>query len=93
MLSSGTMKGIMSDHDRLYESDEPQHWPSHAMPSEPRPFEPLRRGGLAPGLLNTPIETDAAAGMQLTKVFGQGETRVTALNSICLLYTSDAADE
>ena len=57
------------------------------MPSEPRPFEPLRRGGLAPGLLNTPIETDAAAGMQLTKVFGQGETRVTALNSIDVRFT------
>ena len=115
----------MSDHDRPYESDEPQHSLDHAIPSEPGSFEPPRygtssewsgdslrpigeqdrelgqpwglqapapqpphtakpfpahpfntatpaqRGGLAPGLLNTPIETDAAAGMQLTKIFGE----------------------
>lgn len=135
------MKGIMSDHDRPYESDEPQHSLDHAIPSEPGSFEPPRygtssewsgdslrpigeqdrelgqpwglqapapqpphtakpfpahpfntatpaqRGGLAPGLLNTPIETDAAAGMQLTKIFGEGETRVTALNSISVRFT------
>lgn len=131
----------MSDHDRPYESDEPQHSLDHAIPSEPGSFEPPRygtssewsgdslrpigeqdrelgqpwglqapapqpphtakpfpappfntatpaqRGGLAPGLLNTPIETDAAAGMQLTKIFGEGETRVTALNSISVRFT------
>ena len=135
------MKGIMSDHDRPYESDEPQHSLDHAIPSEPGSFEPPRygtssewsgdslrpigeqdrelgqpwglqapapqpphtakpfpahpfntatpaqRGGLAPGLLNTPIETDAAAGMQLIKIFGEGETRVTALNSISVRFT------
>ena len=135
------MKGIMSDHDRPYESDEPQHSLDHAIPSEPGSFEPPRygtssewsgdslrpigeqdrelgqpwglqapapqpphtakpfpahpfntatpaqRGGLAPGLLNTPIETDAAAGMQLTKIFGEGETRVTALDSIDVRFT------
>lgn len=135
------MKGIMSDHDRPYESDEPQHSLDHVIPSEPGSFEPPRygtssewsgdslrpigeqdrelgqpwglqapapqpphtakpfpahpfntatpaqRGGLAPGLLNTPIETDAAAGMQLTKIFGEGETRVTALNSISVRFT------
>lgn len=131
----------MSDHDRPYESDEPQHSLDHTIPSEPGSFEPPRygtssewsgdslrpigeqdrelgqpwglqapapqpphtakpfpahpfntatpaqRGGLAPGLLNTPIETDAAAGMQLTKIFGEGETRVTALNSISVRFT------
>ena len=131
----------MSDHDRPYESDEPQHSLDHVIPSEPGSFEPPRygtssewsgdslrpigeqdrelgqpwglqapapqpphtakpfpahpfntatpaqRGGLAPGLLNTPIETDAAAGMQLTKIFGEGETRVTALNSISVRFT------
>ena len=131
----------MSDHDRPYGSDEPQHSLDHAIPSEPGSFEPPRygtssewsgdslrpigeqdrelgqpwglqapapqpphtakpfpahpfntatpaqRGGLAPGLLNTPIETDAAAGMQLTKIFGEGETRVTALNSISVRFT------
>lgn len=131
----------MSDHDRPYESDKPQHSLDHAIPSEPGSFEPPRygtssewsgdslrpigeqdrelgqpwglqapapqpphtakpfpahpfntatpaqRGGLAPGLLNTPIETDAAAGMQLTKIFGEGETRVTALNSISVRFT------
>lgn len=131
----------MSDHDRPYESDEPQHSLDHAISSEPGSFEPPRygtssewsgdslrpigeqdrelgqpwglqapapqpphtakpfpahpfntatpaqRGGLAPGLLNTPIETDAAAGMQLTKIFGEGETRVTALNSISVRFT------
>lgn len=131
----------MSDHDRPYESDEPQHSLDHTIPSEPGSFEPPRygtssewsgdslrpigeqdrelgqpwglqapapqpphtakpfpahpfntatpaqRGGLAPGLLNTPIETDAAAGMQLIKIFGEGETRVTALNSISVRFT------
>ncbi|WP_407643719.1 ABC transporter ATP-binding protein [Cutibacterium porci] len=46
-----------------------------------------RPGGLAPGLLSTPVETDAAAGMQLTKIFGEGETRVTALDSIDVRFT------
>jgi putative ABC transport system ATP-binding protein len=139
----------MSDHERSYESDEPQNSPSHAAPNElglfesprhgtssgrrgdsPQPAgEPNRElgqpwgrsqmsahqpshaaesssaqpaniqptgvstaastrpGGLTPGLLNTPIETDAAAGMQLTKIFGEGETRVTALDSIDVRFT------
>ncbi|BDE68730.1 ABC transporter ATP-binding protein [Cutibacterium acnes] len=64
--------------------------PHTAKPFPAHPFNtatPAQRGGLAPGLLNTPIETDAAAGMQLTKIFGEGETRVTALNSISVRFT------
>ncbi|MDU5415846.1 MAG: ABC transporter ATP-binding protein [Cutibacterium avidum] len=140
------MKGIMSDHIRPYESDEPWQ-PSHAAPGEPGSLESPRHGapsewakpspqpsdeqdrqpgqpwgrsqspdpqsaraaepfptkagpaqpfsssgtvrsdGLAPGLLNTPFETDAAAGIDLTKVFGEGATRVTALDSISVRFT------
>lgn len=146
------MKGIMSDHNRPYESDEPWQ-PSHAAPGEPgslgsprhgvpseqgspsawanpspqrggeqdqqlsqpwvRPQSPdpqpahaggsfperaesaqpsratssARSGDLAPGLLDTPLETDAAAGIDLTKVYGDGETRVTALDSINVRFT------
>ncbi|GAB6892686.1 ABC transporter ATP-binding protein [Cutibacterium acnes subsp. elongatum] len=70
----------------------PAPQPPHTAESfpAPQPFNtatPAQRGGLAPGLLNTPIETDAAAGMQLTKIFGEGETRVTALNSISVRFT------
>ena len=64
--------------------------PHTAKPFPAHPFNtatPAQRGGLAPGLLNTPIETDAAAGMQLIKIFGEGETRVTALNSISVRFT------
>lgn len=42
---------------------------------------------MAPGLLNTPVETDAAAGIDLTKVYGDGETRVTALDSVNVRFT------
>ena len=73
----------------LFRSPAPQP-PHTAKPFPAHPFNtatPAQRGGLAPGLLNTPIETDAAAGMQLTKIFGEGETRVTALNSISVRFT------
>ncbi|WCC80020.1 ATP-binding cassette domain-containing protein [Cutibacterium equinum] len=146
------MKGIMSEHNRPYESDEPWQ-PSHAAPSEPGSFTPPRHGGpsehsapsqwaapspqpaeqqggqpgqpwghpqspdpqsaqaagafpaqaapaqpshaanparpdgLAPGLLDTPFETDAAAGIDLTKIYGDGQTRVTALDSVHVRFT------
>lgn len=63
-------------------------FPHPDVASSPLPNQaPGPQGGapaatLAPGLLSSPPENDAAAGFDLTKVFGSGDTRVVALDRI-----------